>query len=1105
MAARDRRGSWGQRLPGGVEVDTLVEVRLLGPFHVRATSGEVIPPSAWRTAKTRSLLRLLAMSAGEPVSSDRLVATLWPDVAPERGRASLRTAVSLIRQLIGDEHLLRRAGALVLTGAWIDARAFEAQAETARLHVAAGRLADVVESVWEGVSLYSGDLCADEPHADWAAVDRERYRRLAQQLLLDGAEAAWGLRWLRDAAEFGHRALRLDPYSERAYRVLMRTYWHLGETKKALSLFAQCRHAMVEELGVDPDPETQALHLDLLRPSKPLELMPSFVGRGQVLSTLAETMRIVHEERRPASVVMTGPPGSGRSRTLAAAVQQWPYRAVTIRCRGGHASGSPGAVFRSIGRALGLAHDVWLATDLRELLGTEPVLVALDDLEHADPRSVEAVAALLRETNDPLLVVATTEPCDDDEGHPLMGLPLSQCVDLPPMPREEVAALLECVLGREPAASLVDEVAPEGLGLPGSVVQAARAMCASGELVAAAHGLVRVPHRLSPPVGTAAAVLASAREHVGSAGGRAIDLLAVLDRWTDLQELARLAEIDPDELAGILDNLTDLGAVAHDPRGYRMRDELAQQAAYRWLRPSMRARLHRGVAERARLPAADRTEHWLQCGEPALAAAAALEAADAAVVRGDYACVRSHLLRVAGFAEQHCASADDCIALQERLAEAAQRLGRRDEARRRLVEAATVARDQAPHALARLQAALGRLADSAEQALAHYEQAAGCPGATGEELGTISLLSAAASAESAPADAISLLRRAVEQADTQDDMGAQIDARVLLSLSAAQRRDFETSQEAARTALSLAEVTDSPRLFARAAHALVVAPACLGRGQEVLPLLRRALDAAVAAPDAGLTSEIRLTLSLVLHDLGSDEFVHSWALTCAPSQEGAVGRLHDVLEALVSLDRGQLRRAAQLLEAQPERSPSAVVAHAVDILRARLHERRGEHALAVSALTAVVVDDRSPMCPLFLPEAHARLAELLAGTEPALARVHLAQAGETAGAQVHPREQICLLRARAALLAQQGDLASGATMALTAALAARKANLPFEEAGAYALRAQLWEVSGATARAARNAATAAKLFGLAGAPLRAAEVRGKREDGTWSADLERAV
>lgn len=69
----------------------------------------------------------------------------------------------------------------------------------------------------------------------------------------------------RQAAREADAAVRLDPCREGAYRQLMRAYAAAGDRGLALRAFDRCRRALRDELGVDPSPDTLALHGQLIR------------------------------------------------------------------------------------------------------------------------------------------------------------------------------------------------------------------------------------------------------------------------------------------------------------------------------------------------------------------------------------------------------------------------------------------------------------------------------------------------------------------------------------------------------------------------------------------------------------------------------------------------------------------------------------------------------------------------------------------------------------------------------------------------------------------------------------------------------------------------
>lgn len=1030
----------------------LIEVRVLGPFRVRTIDGEVVDPRAWRTAKTRDLVRLLAV-AGKPVSTERVVDVLWPGAEPARGRGSLRTAASQIRHVLGEDCLVRHGDALELAGVWVDAAAFASRAATARHRLSAGDASGGLAAAWEAVLLYSGDLCEDESYADWVNDDRDRLRRLLRQLLLDAGRAALTAGWFRDAVELGHQALDVDPCAEPAYRVLMRAYVGLGETSQALRTYDHCRHALAEQLGADPDDKTQALHLQLLRPQEPQVPAAPFVARWPMLARVRGLMAGVVEERRPQAVVVTGPAGIGRSRFLQEAAACWSQRVVVLASRPDGVE-QPGKLARDLALALGAGRggEVRTADDLLGLVAGGPLLLVLDDVQWADAESIVSLGRLLQAASQPLLLLAGA-PTELAPDHPLRT-PACTTIVLPPLAREEVAELLSRVLQGAPSRSLVEELAASSHGRPADLLDAVRDLLGSGQLLSTSDGMVRVPRPTSgsrPP--TVAPLLAAARERVGPDGAGVLDLLAVLDRPTTVGELSRISDLDRPGAQLALDQLCDLHLVTLRPAGYAMADPLVREAAYRWLRSSTARDLHRRVAEGAYLPAAVRVEHWLSGGEPALACAAALEAADEALAAGDDVQLRAHLRTVRAFAEDHATDVEDKVLLCERLAEVALRLGRRWEAQELVERAVVLARTGAPGALPRLRRMLGRCAPTVDEALRLYATAA-AEGLSPIEQRQVSCLAAAAVTAQEPRRAADMLLRTILAADDAGDIGSQIEARVLLARAAGQRRDFSVAERSAKEAMLLAQGMGDDAMFVRAALALVQTPVFLGDGLRQVELLRRIRDMSATVSAAAEAGDLALTWCVVLHDLGSPEFASTWRQTSAPSSATGHARMRDLLEVHFCLERDQPRRARRLLDELPQPLGALVADDAAHILRARL--LMVEHDLDGAAHALRSVLGHRPTGPsLLAPEAGARLAALLATTDPSAAREHLEAARARTGEHMFPREEVLILRANAELLAATGHAAGAATATLAAALTAHRAGLVLHEAEAQARRAAL--------------------------------------------------
>lgn len=242
-----------------------LEIHLLGPLRVYRCDRSEVTAAEWRTSKTADLLRLLALRVDRPVRTQLLLDRLWPTAAPERARASLRTAASQIRHAVHEDCLVREPGALALRGAWVDAVEVETLLHEAGVAVRAGDHPTVVGRARAVEELYADDFHAHDDESEWARAERELLASGRVQLLADASESCLVLGRVRDALDFASTATQLDPTVERAQRVMMRAHAELGEIGAALRVFERYRRQLAQDLGVDPSAQTRELHLRLLR------------------------------------------------------------------------------------------------------------------------------------------------------------------------------------------------------------------------------------------------------------------------------------------------------------------------------------------------------------------------------------------------------------------------------------------------------------------------------------------------------------------------------------------------------------------------------------------------------------------------------------------------------------------------------------------------------------------------------------------------------------------------------------------------------------------------------------------------------------------------
>src|SRR5262245_51283691 len=81
-----------------------LKLRLLGGFELESLQN---PDAAPAGRKVRALLACLALPPGASWPREKLMALLWSDRAEEQARASLRQALTELRQVLGEPSPLR--------------------------------------------------------------------------------------------------------------------------------------------------------------------------------------------------------------------------------------------------------------------------------------------------------------------------------------------------------------------------------------------------------------------------------------------------------------------------------------------------------------------------------------------------------------------------------------------------------------------------------------------------------------------------------------------------------------------------------------------------------------------------------------------------------------------------------------------------------------------------------------------------------------------------------------------------------------------------------------------------------------------------------------
>jgi DNA-binding SARP family transcriptional activator/tetratricopeptide (TPR) repeat protein len=573
-----------------------LEVRLAGGLQVRVDGAALAPPTSRRA---RALLAFLALHPGAHARG-RLAARFWPDVLDGSARASLRVALTELRQALGPSaaHLVTTRDTVALDGPGlrVDARAFR-------------------EALDEGDPARALEACSgpilDGFDEDWAVEARDEHaRRLADAL----EAAAAGSDDPAEAIQLTRAQVALDPLAEAPNRRLVERLAGAGDRAAALAAGRQFVERLRTQLGIAPSRETRAL-LDDLRHAEPppVSVPPSlsrphdteFVGRRAELDRLRASWAGVQMHRDRRIVLVAGEPGVGKTRLahqFGGAALEGNATVLLGRC-----SEEPLAPFEPFAEALaqaGLADALrpgdtgdagarlrlFDAVDeaLSGLAARAPLLLLLDDVHWADHGTLLLTSFLLRSSRlGPLLVLGTYRDTEVGRRTPLAaaltelrrGGALDR-VALRGLTPGDVAALTASALGS-------DELAPRVHARTGGnaffVEEVLRELAESGPQA--------VPESVRHAVGVRLS-------RMGDDAGQLIAAAAILGLEQDVRALQGTAGLEPGAAEAALDELLRAGLLrpTAGPQRFEFAHALVREAVLDECNVLRRARLHQRAA-----------------------------------------------------------------------------------------------------------------------------------------------------------------------------------------------------------------------------------------------------------------------------------------------------------------------------------------------------------------------------------------------------------------------------------------------------------------------------------------------------------------------------
>ncbi|QFG24769.1 AfsR/SARP family transcriptional regulator [Actinomadura sp. WMMB 499] len=249
----------------------MVRFKVLGSLEI-TDHGRVCTLTA---PKVRQVLALLLLRTGRLVQNESVVRELWGDAPPKSASTTVQTYIYQLRKALGRE----RSGSEPLSTqpcgyqmridpAELDACLFERYVAEGRRMLDGGRAEDASQRLRQALDLWTGPPLADVtqgPLLSAHAVHLQEQRIRALELRIS---ADVQLDRGRDLIGELRSLVTRYPLHEWFHGQLIEALTRAGRRAEALQAYHNLRIRLDTELGLEPSPELQRLHYEVLVPAE---------------------------------------------------------------------------------------------------------------------------------------------------------------------------------------------------------------------------------------------------------------------------------------------------------------------------------------------------------------------------------------------------------------------------------------------------------------------------------------------------------------------------------------------------------------------------------------------------------------------------------------------------------------------------------------------------------------------------------------------------------------------------------------------------------------------------------------------------------------------
>jgi LuxR family transcriptional regulator, maltose regulon positive regulatory protein len=247
----------------------LLEIKTLGPLRVFWGEKEITAKN-WPTVKTRELLAYFAHHQ-DPVTTERILEDLWPEVEREKGLSNFHITLHRLRQTllqVSSKNLVLYGTKQyqLLPGEFItDHLRFEELVKsglTGLNRTSEGDASGSVAELEEAVAIYRGDYLSELDYT-WLVSYQEHLKQLHFEAKSQLARYYLHIKEFNQVIIHLQALVKTNPLMEEIHCLLMTAYYRLGDRLAVRNQYQTLMAALDEELCLTPSPDTTELYYKL--------------------------------------------------------------------------------------------------------------------------------------------------------------------------------------------------------------------------------------------------------------------------------------------------------------------------------------------------------------------------------------------------------------------------------------------------------------------------------------------------------------------------------------------------------------------------------------------------------------------------------------------------------------------------------------------------------------------------------------------------------------------------------------------------------------------------------------------------------------------------